>query len=335
MNAVPQLLKRAGNEALTSNPTVADIDITTHGSDWLWAVFSVMAGTGLLTMVWSLKVSRGERAFHYLSAAILATASVAYFSMASDLGATPIRVEFNNYGPAMVGGARPTRSIWYARYIDWTITTPLLLLEILLVSGLPLSTVFITIFFDLVMIITGLIGALVESTYKWGYYTMGCVAMFYVFWVIYGPGLKSASHLGDDFKKAYLYSSLVLTILWTLYPVAWGLADGGNVISPDGEMVFYGVLDLFAKPVFALFHLFSLRRCNYSSLHLKSGKFSDYEDLSANHFRSMEGGKAGEAGVAGNGVNGAGANGNTVGSDTTGANALHPAPATQMHNVTQ
>ncbi|GAC93584.1 hypothetical protein PHSY_001149 [Pseudozyma hubeiensis SY62] len=335
MNAAPQLLKRAGNMALSSNPTVADIDITTHGSDWLWAVFSVMATTGLLTMVWSLKVSRGERAFHYLSAAILATASVAYFSMASDLGATPVRVEFNNYGPALVDGQRPTRSIWYARYIDWTITTPLLLLEILLVSGLPLSTVFITIFFDLVMIITGLIGSLVESTYKWGFYTMGCVAMFYVFWVIYGPGLKSASHLGDDFKKAYLYSSLVLTILWTLYPVAWGLADGGNVISPDGEMVFYGVLDLLAKPVFALFHLFSLRRCNYSSLHLKSGKFSDYEDLSANHFRSMESGKAGEAGVAGNGVNGAGVNGNTVGSDTTGANVLHPAPATQMHNVTQ
>jgi bacteriorhodopsin len=49
---------------------------------------------------------------------------------------------------------------------------------------------------------------------------MGCVAMFYVFWVIYGPGLKSAAHLGDDFKKAYLYSSLLLTVLWTLYPVS-------------------------------------------------------------------------------------------------------------------
>ena len=56
----------------------------------------------------------------------------------------------------------------YARYIDWTITTPLLLLEILLVSGFPLSTIFITIFFDLVMIIIGLIGALVKSRYKWG-----------------------------------------------------------------------------------------------------------------------------------------------------------------------
>ncbi len=99
MNAPIELLKRAGNEALRVNPTVADIDITTHGSDWLWAVFSVMAATGLGTMIWSLKLSRGERAFHYLSAAILATASVAYFSMASDLGATPVRVEFTTTAP--------------------------------------------------------------------------------------------------------------------------------------------------------------------------------------------------------------------------------------------
>lgn len=38
--------------------------------------------------------------------------------------------------------------------------------------------------------------------------------------------------------------------LWTLYPVAWGLCEGGNVISPDSEAVFYGILDCLAKPVF-------------------------------------------------------------------------------------
>ncbi|SOV09336.1 related to YRO2 - putative plasma membrane protein, transcriptionally regulated by Haa1p [Ustilago sp. UG-2017a] len=322
MNSVTEFVKRAGNEALRVNPTVADIDITTAGSDWLWAVFSVMAACGLGTMVWSLKVSRGERAFHYLSAAILATASVAYFSMASDLGSTPINVRFLHYGPDSVNGMRPTRSIWYVRYIDWTITTPLLLLELLLLSGLPLSTIFIAIFFDLVMIITGLVGALVESTYKWGYYTMGCVAMFYVFWIIYGPGLKSASHLGDDFKKSYLYSALILTTLWFIYPqIAWGLCDGGNVISPNAEMIWYGILDLLAKPVFTLFHLFSLRRCNYSSLHLKSGKFSDYEDLSGAHYRGIGADKAAEAGATANANN------------TSTVNGVHAAPATTMRQT--
>ena len=201
MEAISNLSKR--NDVLSINPPIADIDITTGASSFLWAVFSIMAATGLGSMVWGMKTSRGERTFHYLSAAILGTASVAYFSMASNLGAAAIPVEFLR-GSNLVNGMNPTRSIWYARYIDWTITTPLLLLEILFVSGLPLSTIFITLFFDLVMIITGLIGALVQSTYKWGYFTMGCVAMLYVFWIIFFPGLKSASHLGPEFKKAYL-----------------------------------------------------------------------------------------------------------------------------------
>lgn len=44
-------------------------------------------------------------------------------------------------------------------------------------------------------------------------------------------------------------------------------------------MVFYGVLDLFAKPVFAIVHLWSVRRIDYSALQLSSGKHSDFTVL--------------------------------------------------------
>jgi len=141
----------------------------------------LLIGVSVFTMV---KVQPGHRAFNYMIAALLATASVAYFSMASDLGATPITVEFLHGNWAQSGDGRfgyPTRSIWYARYIDWTITTPLLLLTLLLITPVPTSTVFITIFMDIVMIVTGLIGSLVQSRYKWGFWTMGMFAMFWVF----------------------------------------------------------------------------------------------------------------------------------------------------------
>jgi bacteriorhodopsin len=49
---------------------------------------------------------------------------------------------------------------------DWVITTPALLLELVLATGLPLSDIIALIFFDEVMIITGLVGALVASSYK-------------------------------------------------------------------------------------------------------------------------------------------------------------------------
>ena len=66
------------------------------------------------------------------------------------------------------------------RYIQWFITFPLLLLELLLATGLSLSDIMTTLFMGIVLVIMGLIGSLVHSTYKWGYYVFGACALFYV-----------------------------------------------------------------------------------------------------------------------------------------------------------
>jgi bacteriorhodopsin len=147
-------------------------------------------------------------------------------------------------------------------------------MTLVLASGLPLSDIVTLVFFDIVMVVTGLISALVKSRYKWGFYTFGCVAMFYIFWVLFGPARKSAGVLGAGYQSAFTKASVMLAFLWTLYPVAFGLNDGGNVTSPDSEMIFYGILDLMAKPVFTLFHLYSLSKLDLTALQLSSGKFS-------------------------------------------------------------
>ena len=69
------------------------------------------------------------------------------------------------------------------RYIQWFITFPLLLLELLLATGLSLSDIITTLFMAVVVVITGLVGALVPSTYKWGYYVFGVFALFYIWYV--------------------------------------------------------------------------------------------------------------------------------------------------------
>ena len=40
-----------------------------------------------------------------------------------------------------------------------------------------------TLFLSIVVVVTGLVGALVHSTYKWGYYTFGVVALIYLWYV--------------------------------------------------------------------------------------------------------------------------------------------------------
>jgi bacteriorhodopsin len=127
------------------------------------------------------------------------------------------------------------------------ITTPLLLLDLLLTAGTPWPRILWVIIMDWIMIVTGLVGALTPSRYKWGFYAFGCAAMFYIFFTLLGPARRSASFLGSDISRCYNSAGLWTLVLWLAYPIAWGVADGGNVIAPDSEMIFYGVLDVLTK----------------------------------------------------------------------------------------
>ncbi|KAJ2970456.1 hypothetical protein NUW54_g12724 [Trametes sanguinea] len=162
--------------SLDQNPPNADRHITAGGSDWLWAVFAIMALSDLIMIFWTFSRPRGTRLFHQIAVIVLTTATIAYFSMASDLGATPVRAEFSR-------GNTINRQIWYVRYIQWFITLPLLLLELLLATGLSLSDIFTTMFMAWVLVVCGLVGALVPSTYKWGYFVLGCCALLYIWYV--------------------------------------------------------------------------------------------------------------------------------------------------------
>jgi bacteriorhodopsin len=107
------------------NPRVADIDINQAATDFLWAVFAIMLFSDLAFMFFSFRVSTacaswydypcscssqrplGTRLFHQLPVIILTTAAIAYFSMASDLGATAVVAEYPRGAAYGV-----TRSIW-------------------------------------------------------------------------------------------------------------------------------------------------------------------------------------------------------------------------------
>jgi bacteriorhodopsin len=120
------IAKRA-HDALHTNPNVfhypdtSQINITTHGSDIYWAVAALMAFSTVGFIAWSSKVQRPNRTFHYITAAITLVASIAYFTMASNLGYAAIIVEFMRSNPKVAG---TYREVFYVRYIDWFVTTP-------------------------------------------------------------------------------------------------------------------------------------------------------------------------------------------------------------------
>lgn len=95
-------------------------------------------------------------------------------------------------------------------------------------------------------------------------------------------------------RPMYSFGAGYLSFIWLLYPVCWGLSEGGNSITVTSEMVFYGILDLFAGPLFLFGFLVALQDIEYDTLDLQSGKASDYVGVTA--VRPSE--KAQEAGDA-------------------------------------
>ena len=136
----------------------------------------MMAST-IAFMGLSFTKQREQRLFHYITAGITLVASIAYFCMGSNLGWTAIQVEFPRSDPKVAG---LMRQIFYVRYIDWFITTPLLLMDLLLTCGMPTPTMLYVILMNEVMVVTGLVGAVVKSSYKWGFFTFGTVAFLFV-----------------------------------------------------------------------------------------------------------------------------------------------------------
>lgn len=92
------------------------IAITQWGSDWYYSVMCCMAVTAGGCMVSAYMKPRSDRIFFYLCAAICSVATIAYFAMGSNLGWTPIDVEWQR---PFAGLDQRNREIFYARYIDW------------------------------------------------------------------------------------------------------------------------------------------------------------------------------------------------------------------------
>ena len=60
------------------------------------------------------------------------------------------------------------------------------------------------------------------------------------------------------------------------YPICWALSEGANVINPTGEMIWYGILDIIAGPLFLFFFLWEIRGVDYHVFGLHSGKYTDH-----------------------------------------------------------
>ncbi|QLL34732.1 hypothetical protein HG536_0H01070 [Torulaspora globosa] len=269
-----EFLLKGGNQAVSVNPPHdLDFHITKQGSSWLWAVTSVF---GLLVVVYAILFfiaeMRSTSLVRYsLAAPLLVSLFMCffYFTYASNLGWTGIQAEFGHVKVnTPVTGLNPgVRQIFYSRFVAWFLSWPLLLFLIELSSvstaeqhGETFSvfdmihSLLVQIFSAYFWIVALLVGALIRSTYKWGYFTFAAVSMLIMEAMLIRRQFVTLKTRA--FNAAML--GFILVVVW-LYFICWGLSEGGNRIQPDSEAVFYGILDLIVFAVYPAYLLFIIK----------------------------------------------------------------------------
>jgi hypothetical protein len=122
-----------------------------------------------------LTIFQSKRLYHIITTTVTVIAALSYFAMATDRGFT-FRVtmpEHNQHAPPP--GKLILRQVYWARYVEWSLATPLLLLDLFLLAGLSGANILIAVLADVVMCLAGLFASTgpVDNDSKWGW----CVSL--------------------------------------------------------------------------------------------------------------------------------------------------------------
>lgn len=233
---------------------------TETGGRTLWVVFVVMLIASIVFsgLAWNIPISK--RLYHIVTTLITIFASLSYFAMATGHGIGYHHVverESHKHVPDTTHDVY--RQVYWARYVDWSLTTPLLLLDLCLLAGMNGGNILIAIIADVIMILTGLFAAFgSEGTpQKWGWYAIACIAYLVVIWQLVVHGRATAMAKGGKVGNFFAAIGGFTLIIWTVYPIIWGIADGSRNMNVDEEIIAYAVLDILAKPVFGAWLLFT------------------------------------------------------------------------------
>ena len=215
-------------------------------------VYLALMGAGaLLFAVWS-RDPKGVPAHEYGVAIFIPVWSgLAYFATMTGQGVVEI------------GG----REVYFARYLDWVVTTPLLLLALFWTATFRARTkryalAGMLVGMQVIMILSGLVADLTASpALSNAWFLVGCAALVAVFWIVWGPLRAIASRQGDDLARVYRTAAAYLTVQWCLYPlIVYAGPSYAGLIDRPAETWLLVIVPFFSKVGFSVVDLGLLRR---------------------------------------------------------------------------
>jgi bacteriorhodopsin len=223
--------------------------LTDMQQTWLGIGTAGMAIGAVAIATLGLRLGHAHRHHAVASFFVCLLAASAYFAMA------------NGQGIASLDG----REVFWARYVDWVLTTPLLLLGVLTIALRPVRgggeagrdrTALIAgvLGLDVFMIATGVIAAFTaDDTVKYVWFAVSCGAFLGVLYALVGPIAAAAKTQGPAVAGLYRRLMSVLVGLWFVYPVLWLLGTEGTAsIGQTTEVATFAIIDVTAKVVFGV-----------------------------------------------------------------------------------
>ena len=221
----------------------------------------VVAGLALLAMLvrtWTVRseVSGRYRPAIAASLAVLTVAFASYVLLVVSFDTGYIR-----QGSLWVPNDQ-AMTAWSARYMDWTVTVPLLVVELIAVSSLAgraiARTRAIGVAAAVAMIATGYLGGIAvdggenrTALLVWGLVSSVFFVVLYA--VVLTTVLHSLPALPSVARPAYRNAMILLMATWFVYPVVFGLqgATSGGAWATTGQLLLCGA-DVVAKVGFGL-----------------------------------------------------------------------------------
>ncbi len=233
---------------------------------WLWLDTIAMLIGGMAILVIGKQRTAHEQAHTIFHGIVPIIAACSYLAMASGQGSItlPVGVILPAAPGDTVGIVE--RIFYWARYVDWSFTTPLLLLALAytafqsnlrrggLIAGLLLA--------DIMMIVTALaFGLSVASWIKWTWFLTSCVAFLAVFYVMWGPMLQENRMESAEVQADYRRNAGILSVLWIIYPILLAIdPDGLGIISSTAGVALIAIIDFVSKVVYGYLAVSSMSR---------------------------------------------------------------------------
>ncbi|KAM0198132.1 hypothetical protein ACHAQI_012393 [Fusarium lateritium] len=234
-----------------------------NGVRALWVLFVAMTIVSALFALLSWNVAVQRRVFYFLSTLATIISALAYFAMASGqtsyFNCASVRDQHKHIPDTHHDVCR---QVFWARYVDWALTTPILVLELCLLAGVDGAHTIMAIVANVIFVLAGAFSAVghANTAQKWGWYAISLVAFVFTVWHVAVPGSRTSRARGSTIARLFGSVSVAALILWIVYIAVWGAAGGAWKVKVGTEVVIYAVLDVLTKAVLGLWIITATRK---------------------------------------------------------------------------